>query len=98
MSDQSAQGPDATAEPKKLDDRENADEQIAFDFPRLLGDQTTDVAAFAQRNPLDVRQHVLDAELFATVPLQERRELSSVQMVGIVRKSLVLGRRDLLWA
>ena len=37
MSDQSAQGPDATVEPEVLDEREGADEQIAFDINDFPG-------------------------------------------------------------
>ena len=37
MSDQSAQGPDASVEPDVLDDREGADEQIAFDINDFPG-------------------------------------------------------------
>ncbi|MBC9823501.1 SMC-Scp complex subunit ScpB [Terrabacter sp. MAHUQ-38] len=37
MSDQSAQGPDATVEPDVLDEREGADEQIAFDINDFPG-------------------------------------------------------------
>ena len=37
MTEQSAQGPDVTAEPDVLDDREGADEQIAFDINDFPG-------------------------------------------------------------
>jgi segregation and condensation protein B len=76
MSDQSAQGPDATVEPEVLDEREGADEQIAFDindFPggarsaleavlMVVDEPVTEVAlASALELPVeDVRSH-LDA-------------------------------------
>ncbi|MFC7593747.1 SMC-Scp complex subunit ScpB [Terrabacter sp. GCM10028922] len=74
MSDQSAQGPDATVEPEVLDEREGADEQIAFDindFPggarsaleavlMVVDEPVTEVAlASALELPVeDVRSHL----------------------------------------
>jgi hypothetical protein len=56
--------------------------------------ERANVAVLGQLGLTNIREHMAHAQLFATMLLQEHRELAGIKMVGIVGDCLVLGGRD----